>query len=141
MFASSSRDELTLPSAHISSRYIAENPYKPPRFEPESPLPPTLLEIGEERVARYIQELIEDSRGVSTTKYVAGCILCGGSAATFLASVGARIVTDPLTATDAPQFILLGGVLGLTALYIGLECGVVVAHRALKRLRGNAERE
>lgn len=139
VFVPSLRGELTLPTAHGVSPYAVENPYEPPRFEPEQRLRPTLLEIGEERVTRYIQELIEDSHGVSVTKYIAGCILCGGSAATFLSGVGAHILANPLSATDAPQFILLGGILGLTAMYIGIECGIVVAHRAWKRLRRSAE--
>lgn len=141
VFASSLRDELTLPSGQIAPRYVAENPYEPPRFELETRVRPTLRELAQERVARHVQELIEDSRGVSTTKYVAGCILCGGAATTFLSSVGAHILANPLSATDAPQFIFLGGILGLTAMYIGIECGIVVAHRAWKRLWLTAEVE
>lgn len=133
------REDRALPFEPRASLYSTENPYAPPNIELEERSRPGLFESGEERVSSYVRELIETSHGVSTTKYVAGCVVCESAAAILLSTVRGHIFANPFSATDAPQFVLLGGLLGFAAMYCGLECGVVLAHRGWRRFRLRAD--
>ena len=135
------REDRALSTEPLALLYPPENPYTPPNINLEERWRPSLLERGEERLVSHIKELIETSHGVSTTKYVAGCFLCESAAALFFSALRGHIVSIPFSTTDSPQFVLLGSLLGFSAMFCGLECGVVLAHRAWRWCRLGGERE
>ena len=106
------------------------NPYEPSIYLPEHDLKPTILESLQARCARYIEETIEHSNHIATSKHVAAFGISQGSFIALACSLYSQIHFSPFSINECPNLMLFSGTLCLLLLCSAAEPGIVLFHRA-----------
>ncbi|MEY4669900.1 MAG: hypothetical protein RL518_2599 [Pseudomonadota bacterium] len=114
----------------LSDSCLFGNPYAPPHLGVEEHASPSRVATAFDKTVTRVKDLIENAKGTATTKFVAGFVFCKGAAVTVWWGLYQQITDDSFSVLEYPQTLFVGGALGVTLLYAGSKCGVVLAHRA-----------
>jgi hypothetical protein len=120
------------PAALLTDSFFPVNPFAPPALGPDEFVARGLAERAFERITAYFSSLIEDARGISTSKFIAALILCQGATAIVVTKLYSHVFIDSRSIDDHPQTLLLGCILCAALLHVGFQSGVVLVHRAWK---------